>query len=340
MSLTTGTQGSSATPATDFYNLIATALTNAGWTSIGQKTAATMGTTAAVNVWATAATTVASNVYTGTIVYFEPDDTNVRLRVRCSEVFDNGATGSPATNVKWPAPGTAQSSAFTPTVHYSQQDTFQALFQTQGATATVGWINVPCAGVGFAYWLGADSTRVLFANNSGTARNWGVAGKLEYLGTSGGDGAVYLAGAMRTTNDTTSWTFTSNSTAGNVRCSREPLTTSSTAGAFAFFTGHSVPLVGTADMGGSLTTNHQWHSVLVASPAFLHGGGATPAIKRTHLARMTDFIVFSGATEPTMGDTLTISAVVYVILGRAQVNSGASPTGPVDINIAVRQGAF
>ncbi len=342
MSITTAVQGASGTPATDLYNQLATVLTAAGWTHIHQQTAATMGTTAAVDVWKDPAATVASNVHTGCILYVEVDDANTRLRVRCSEKYDSAATGSPATNVKYPCPGNQSGTAQTPTANYTFSESFLTLFQTQGTSASVGWVNIPCSAAGFTYWVGATTTTALLANNSGGNSHWCYAGLQEYLAAAGGAGAVFLAGRMNATNDDVSWTFLSASSAGNARSSREPLTTTSTAGAFCFGIGHSSPQGTQADLGGSLTANHKWHTVLVASPAFLHGVASSGdwTGPRSHLARISELIVFEGITAPTIGDTLTISGVTYIILGRGTSGIAAGVPSGGGANIAARNDMF
>lgn len=336
MAITTGTINS-ATPATDLYNALATLLTAKSWTHIGQKSAATCGTSAPIDFWCTPDTTVASNVYTGCIVGLEADNTNNRFRMRVMEVFDNGATGSPASNAKWFPPNDAPGASRTPTAGYHTSDSFATITETLGSvsTSTVdhpAFTQLPTAtSVSFNYWMGVDSTRCFVAVDQGGHPNWQMAGYIEYLGSSGGTGAVFLAARANTQGSNITWGI-SNGQQADVKCSREPLKTSSLAGAFTFGIEGSVPGKANQASGeesgnpmGTITGNHQWHTVLVASPAFIHGmfyNGTgqymQPASKRSHLAKLTNFISFRDeGTEPTIGDTLTISGTQYTILGRA-----------------------
>jgi hypothetical protein len=85
MAVTTGTAGVSATPATDLYNLLATAMTaNGNWTeqSDSPVSAVNAGTVDIVRVWK--CTGGAVNFY----VFIEVDNTNLRLRFRLSEYWD------------------------------------------------------------------------------------------------------------------------------------------------------------------------------------------------------------------------------------------------------------
>ena len=159
MSLTIGVQGASATPATDFHtNVLAPKLTANGWLQLAQIAAATAGTTDVVEVWHTAATGIAGTIYTGCIIFIETDNTNARIRIRVTEVYDSSVAGSPANRVKWAAAGiTTSSTATTPAASYAMADTFGPLFVTAGTTSKVGWVEIPTSISGFAYWVGGGA---------------------------------------------------------------------------------------------------------------------------------------------------------------------------------------
>ena len=335
MALYTGTVNS-ATPATALYNLLATAMTAAGWQYIGQKTALLMGTTAIVEVWATPATTVASNVYTGTIVFFEVDDANLRIRVRCSEKFDNAAAGAPALNVSNPCPGNTSNLAQIPNVDYTfpgaGNGTYVALFQAAGGSAKVGWVNIPVLlSTNFTYWLGARADMVLLANNVSASSHWALAGKQTNTFAESGNGtAVFLAGKHEATDNDCNWVYGAASSGGNTRVSREPQTTASTTGAFCFQIGFAWPTAGTGvgDIGGTPSVNHHWITKQVASPAVLHGvaNSFRWVGVRTHLSVLAGFIVASIAlgAAPTIGDTITVAGVVYTSLGLSSTEAGTT----------------
>lgn len=353
MAITTGTQAASGTPATTLYNTLATILTTKSWTHIATKTATVMGTTASCEIWATPDTTVASNVYTGCIVIIEVDDTNARLRVRTCEIFDNGATGSPATNCKYGAPNHATGAAKTPTSTYHISESYvscgayKATTTNDAGTTALGYVEVPTSAGGFNYAMGVDSTRMFLGAQGATV----MAGYIEYLGTAGGAGAVFLFGSW----SICSWIMASSITMyGCVRCSREPLMLSSLAGAFCFGIMGSQAAPSSMDSGEAPTSGyvgipHQWHTVMVASPAFMHGmrSGVTTfantvaifAHSRSHLAKLTNFITFpiSGGVGATFLDTITISGTQYTILGGAEVPGNQST---FETALAVETNAF
>lgn len=351
MALTTA-HVTSATPATDLYNALATVLTTASWTHVGTKTAATMGTTASVEVWADPSTTVASNVYTGCVVYIEVDDTNVRLRFRVSEVFDNAATGSPATNVKFPAPGQTAGAATTPASDFSRSTSYQTLFQATGNTQIVGWTDVSVNTTGYDYWIGANARYVICGTNriGASTNNWAVAGRLEYLAAVGNaDKAVVLMGPITSSAVARGPSWTVSSTAmGNIRCSREPLTSSSLTGGFCFTSSALWPTTAVADLGGNMIsgTNHRWHTQQVVAPIYIHGVvSGTPDGRRSHLGKMTDLVLAcltqdtSSPAEQNMGDTITISGETYVLFGFA-VGHTVLGSSVVTQQLAVRTNAF
>lgn len=310
MALTTGSIGATATPADALYDVITPLLTAAGWVYVEQVSAVDAGTTAIVEVWRNAA----SDCY----VLFEVDDTNARLRIRCSEQY-NSATNK----VKYPVPGNAVGTAITPTVNYAVSEAEETIFQAQGTGQKVGWINIPTSAGGYSYWLGVNSNTVLVANNSGGVAHWGVAGRLETLCPTADTTTVFLAGRGVTDNDV-SWT-TSASAFGNTRTSREPLTTTSAAGNFCYHMDHTWPCRGGTAVGGNPTTPHKWQTLMVVSPVVLHGLISNAySDTRDHRAVMTGFIVFVSSTDYPSGDTITAEGVVYTLVGHAGPMNGST----------------
>lgn len=330
MSLTIGVQGASATPATNFYtNILAGVLTANGWTHLHQVTAATAGTTDVVEVWHSAATVIASTVYTGCILYIETDNTNARIRIRVSEVYDSAPTGSPASRVKWAAAGiTTSTSATTPVASYAMADTFGPIFVTPSTTALVGYVTIPTSTSGFAYWVGGGASRFLVCNNSGGSPHFCLAGgPIETLLVSADTTSVYLIGGQSSAGGTdTSWTQ-STADNGNVRTSREPLILASQAGAFCFRLGRAIPdpqATNITDPMGAIGGLHKYHTTFVASPAVIHGiSGIVWSFGRSHRSIVTGVVVTGGpANGAVAGDTFTVGGVTYTIIGGSI--SGAS----------------
>ena len=331
MALTVGVQGASATPATDFYtNVLAVKLTALGWLNLAQIAAATAGTTDVVEVWHSAATVIASTVYTGCIIYIETDNTNARIRIRVSEVYDSSVAGSPANRVKWAAAGiTTSVTATTPAASYAMADSFGPLFVTAATTSKVGWVEIPTSASGFAHWVGGGAARLLVANNSGGRPQFCIAGgPIETLLTSGDTTSVYLIGSYTTVGgQNTSYTLSTTEPC-NVRTSREPLILTSTTGAFCFHLGRANPdtqLASTAEPMGALATAHKYHTTMVASPAVMHGmEGITPSLGRSHRAYVTGVVVVAGPSNGAIaGDSFVSGGVTYTILGNCIVSGSA-----------------
>lgn len=326
MSLTVGIQGASATPATDFYAILSTKLTALGWVHLEQISAATAGTTDVVEIWYSAATVIAGTIYTGCILYIETDNTNARIRIRVSEVYDSSVSGTPASRVKWAAAGiTTSATSTTPAASYAMADTFGPLFVTAATTSKVGWITIPTSALGFSYWVGGGANRFLVVNNSGGYPRFCLAGLIETLLASGDTTSVYLMGGMTTTGlADPSWSLITSETA-NIRTSREPqpYATVSQAGAFCFQATRAIPPIvhnANADaMGaiGNLFPTHKYHGYLVVSPAVMHGiNGTVYNYGRSHRAFITGMVVTNGPTDGVnAGDTITVGGVVYTIIG-------------------------
>lgn len=353
MALTTGAQAASATPAADQYTLIAAALTAASWTHIHQISAAVAGTTDIVEVWKSPATTVVGAVHTGCILYFEVDNTNARIRVRASEIYDDAAAGTPASRLKFPAAGVAGALiTITPSASAAVLDTFGTVL---GAGANVGYIEVNTSAAGFDYWLGANANTFVYFSNGGGAINQCVAGKLQYAGdknTAQGGVAVYILGNGKTiTTGTTSWALNSSGSNGSwstARTSREPgRASTSTIVAFAYAVGGStwgVTHLSAASVypSGSPGFPNLFYTHTVMYPAWLHGAagggpsssGTSSGANRANLAPLSEFIVsYSNTNAPgdptpsqhlTIGDTVTGSdAETYTAMG---VTTGGATT--------------
>lgn len=334
MSLTIGVQGASATPATDFYtNVLAVVLAAKGWTHIEQISAATAGTTDVVEVWKSAATGVAGTVHTGCILYIETDNTNARIRIRVSEVYDTAPTGSPASRVKWAAAGiTTSSTSTTPAASYAIADSFGPLFVTPATTSKVGWVEIPTSASGFAYWAGGGASRLLVANNSGGNPHFCIGGgPIETLLASGDTTSVYLIGGYSTAGGSDpSWALTT-SNCGNVRTSREPLSTVSVAGAFCFQLGRAVPdsmVTNITDPMGALGFAHRYHTTFIVSPAVMHGAsGAAWAtlLARSHRAIATGVIVTGCPSNGAIaGDTIAAGGTTYIVIGSSAMLANAA----------------
>lgn len=371
MALTTGVQAASATPAADQYTLIASALTAASWTHIHQISAAVAGTTDIVEVWKSPATTVVGAVHTGTILYFEVDNTNARIRVRASEIYDDAAAGTPASRLKFPAAGVAGALvAVTPSASAAVLDTFGTVL---GAGANVGYIEMNCNASGFDYWLGANANTFVYFSNSGSLINQCIAGHLQYAGdknTAQGSVAVFIVGnAKTTTTGTTSWALSMGTSGGSwstARTSREP-GSASVSTVVAFVYGIGGPSVGSTFFGSINTGGpgtpgfpNRFFTHTVMYPAWLHGaaGGAgtawgnTAGSHRANIAPLAEFIVsFADASQQapeaqkhlTIGDTVTGSdGETYTAMG---VNTGNQFTtnaglGGVHSGLHVRNSDF
>jgi hypothetical protein len=333
MALTVGIQGSSATPATDFYAILNTKLTALGWLNLAQIAAATAGTTDVVEVWHSAATVIAGTIYTGCIIFIETDNTNSRIRLRVSEVYDSSVAGSPANRVKWAAAGiTTSSTATTPAASYAMADTFGPLFVTAATTSKVGWVEIPTSIAGFAYWVGGGASRLLVCNNSGGNPHFCLAGgPIETLLASSDSTSVYLMGGYSTAGGSDpSWAI-STSNCGNIRTSREPLSTVSVAGAFVFQAGRAIPdsmVSNVTDCMGALGFAHRYHTTFIVSPAVMHGMSGSSwgtAVARSHRAIVTGLVVTGCPSNGAIaGDTITAGGTTYTVIGSSVMNGNAA----------------
>jgi hypothetical protein len=304
-------------------------------------------------VYYSSSTTVATNVYTGQIIMIEALDTtgatafatntagnNNRtgpaVRIRICEVYDDAATGTPANKVKYAAQGiSAASVSQTPNANNARSDSFGPIFTVTdtitSTTPSVGWVHLQLSESGFGYWIGADATRLLASVNSNGGM-MALCGKVETLLATGDTVSVYLAGNSVSTAATTqacSWLI-GTGTWGGVRWSREPLITASTTGAFVgHIYGHlsQVDVTATNAVLGKIGTTHKYHTTQVAHPAFLHGIASTTSIGaslRSYRAKLNGFVVGWGNANATIGDTLTIGGVAYIIVGSTEFPGASS----------------
>jgi len=317
VALTTGSQGASATPATDFYtNVLAGLLSAKGWTQTVDSpvSAVNAGTTGPVRVWKGPD----NDIY----CLLELDDTNVRIRMRTSEQYDTALH-----QVKYPAPG--NSGAMTPTVNYAVSESFLTIFQAVGVGQLVGWVSIPTPAAGFSYVTGVRAggtgqSLVVIGTVSAGVSHWGMLGRLTNVFAEGGGASiVFLASRSSGADDDNSWS------GAGARTSREPQSTASVTIAFAFRVAQSWPPSNVAELGGSAANVHKWITKMVASPSVLHGEGAASAFSaiRTHLGVIKDSIVFSiaASTSADQGNTVTVGSTVYTVLG--YMNSVSGGTG-------------
>lgn len=342
MALTSGVQAPGATPVADQYALLATAFTNAGWTNLSDMSAATAGTTDVVKVWASPDDVVVGTEHTGCLVYIEVDETNGRLRFRVSEMYDSSPAGSPASRVKWAVPGVHQQK--TPTASYHLNDSYAALFQAAGSTQITGWVDMNCAVGGFNYWFGVNSDRFIYFSNSGGVYRHVYGGYVEYLGSAGGDGMVFLGAYLTSATATNaSWAHAASNSSrqATVSISREPLSTASTAGAFTANPGSAVPALSPGATGGGWGrpgNAHQWFNKFLIWPCYLHGSystsAATPALaydtnqQRLLLGSLPEFYLWLCTSlsdnQLPLGDEVVANGVTYTVAGEVVTTSAAS----------------
>jgi hypothetical protein len=356
MGVTQATLAASATPATDMMTAIEVVLTAAGWTYIHEMAAATAGTVGAVRVWADPNTTVASNVYTGCVLYIEYYDTagawtggaaGPGLRFRMSEKYDSAAAGSPASRVKWAVPGCT--GAITPTANNAIDDTYVALYQAAGASQKVGFIEIPVGASGFDYWVGANDTTFFYMNNVGGYQSslknghFFVGGHWSWQGdknTTVAALALYMMARNVGTDDDCSWAG-STSAAYPVRTSREPGCTVAATTAFAWRPGSRFMLNGAlgADWGFTSAANHNAYSTRYVAQAYVHGAASnTWRLDAYASATLPGIYVIDNWTGShfvgaILGERLTAGGLTLITLGSPQngvTNTNTQPALFID----------
>lgn len=325
MTVALGTQGFSATtPCTTFYtNVIAAALTAAGWVFVETVTAATAGTTADVKVWRTAAT----DFY----LAIEPDDANTRIRFRTSESY-NVSTHKMIRPVHG---GTAETS-YTPSADYSVPGGVGTEYTIHTATTT-GFSGVQMFAGGGAYLIEVRTKLFTLAVRSGGAHYATILGHFTSLVDTVADTNPLFLFADPNSK---SWSADANGVRQKaVSTSREPNTVAGLAGAFSYLIGH--PGVGTNFPSSNTESNemgtleggvqHYYYNGFIASPAVIHGSNLYTVPTRSMRGYLPDFVTVSGngvtTFVPTMGTAFLVGGVPYYIVGRiSDVNAAIGQT--------------
>lgn len=347
MAVSTGTQGASATPATDLYNIISTALSgNANWTQSGvtnaSMSAGDSGTTAATQTWKN----------TGGVatffVNFEIDDTNARIRIRTAEDFD-GFSAAAAKKIRQPAALTNASSAtntdntsVTPTVNSSVRDTdhtWGELGTVSGSGVVgVGYAEVGAHGSGYNYFYEVRNHLLSIATRSNGVNYAMMVGEYTSLITTTTDSHPLFifespSGGKRmgssatenTTNHSPHMVFSRSPQVGNVAttgpfCGQFRPVHNGNLGAV------SSPGLDTAGFGASTTSKYQNNAQ--ASQAIIHGSNTASRQPSDKLFRgyISDLFVavMETSTEPTVGDTFIIDGVTHYYWGFSSGTAASS----------------
>ncbi len=330
MAVTVGTAGSSATPATDLYNLLATAMTaNGNWTeqSDSPVSAVNAGTVDIVRVWK--CTGGVGAFY----LFIEVDNTNARLRFRISEYWDT--TGH---KLRQPAGGGTAANAtdntsVTPTANGTVTDSDTTIGSTN---PNVSFVEVKVLGTAYNYLYEVRNNLMTVASRVSATNYFCIVGCFNSLVQSLSDTSPFvLLGHM--TNPGLSGTAGSSTASNNGRFTRMPgLGAVSTAGAFCC---GIVPLISLSarpnaalanytsfkPIGGSATTN-PWYNNLLVFPAILHGlWFGEPGNRFGMRGYLQNFVTGFYVTEPSACvDTLTIGGLTYYPLGKVMDYTGAS----------------
>jgi hypothetical protein len=324
MAVTTGSAGISATPATDLYNLLATAMTgNGNWTqqSDSPVALATAGTTADVRVWK--CTGGAAAFY----VFFEVDDANTRIRVRMSEFWDTTAH-----QLKQPAGGgtvvgALDTTGVTPTANGTVTDT---LTNIGSNNPQVAWSQITVLGTAYNYLYEVRDNLITFATRVAGANTYAIAGNFTSTVQALTDSfpIILLGHAGTGLNNTSGSSQASNSG----RFTRLPgFGASSVTGGFAAFV---YPLLhaGFNGGGGSVAdafsslagvATNPWFTNPLVSPILIHGAQQNSVgARRGFRGTLPNFVIGYYTTEPAVvTDTISISGVTYYPLGRAYTSS-------------------
>lgn len=305
MSLSRGViPATDADPCATFITAAGAAATTAGWTFVHQQTAAIMGTTGVVDVWAAPGTVLAAGIYTGGIVFLE-HASSTSCVVRCAEVYDSTLTATPSSNVKWVV--AANNSGTSTTVSALGGYLTDAFAQvTTGGTLTIAVANSP------SYIVAADQYCMVVAANSSGAWRFAIAGKFAgYTDAGSLDSATcWLHGGGSTANQ--SWSVTSASGhAGMAKFSRAPLQATGV-GVFSGQIWPSGSLEGTSTRGRPGTPN--LYLQLVFYPAFVWVvTGQSWTFHRGNITGMA--CGQANNTVYNFGDVVTVDGVLYYYLG-------------------------
>ena len=342
MTVSTGANGVSATPATDEYNRLVTLMNaNGNWTQSGltnsSLSAGDAGTTATCQIW--------KNTF-GTAFYvcFEIDDTNARLRIRVAENYEDG--GAAAKKVRRWVDGHNNGVNITPTAQNTavggeSDGTWGASTPTVGSTASVAYTEIKCAAGGYTYVEEVRDQLLTVATRSSSLNYYAIAGYFTSLVQSVGD-TIPLMLAGHPTNPGQNGQSASTSIMKGISTSRSPGITTASVGGFSYL---AIPLFG----GGSSTNSFgavnggatpTYFANPMSAPAILHGIGNTGTLDnsnpRTFRGTLDDFRCCQYQTESVVGDTLTIGGVTYYVLGASSDGSGSGLPGAQKLLLAVK----
>jgi hypothetical protein len=323
MSVTVGTTGASATPATDLYNLLATAMTTDGnWTeqSDSPVAAATAGTTADVRVWRC----------TGGVASFylmiEVDDANLRLRFRLSEAY-NTTTHKP----NQPAGGgTSSTASVTPTANGTVTDTEQTI----NTATTVAYVEIKVLGSAYNYLYEARNNLLTVATKVSSTPYYAIAGCFTSLVQAISDTAPIVLLGHATSPGLNSSAET-NTAANAGRFTRLPgFGASALTGAFCV---NAIPLFALNSALPNATLNtwgtvagastNPWFANPIVAPAILNGAGNNgPGDRRGLRGFLPNFVSGFYTTEPLITDTFTVGGVTYYALGASRLMNTTATT--------------
>lgn len=339
MTVVTGSIAATATPATDMWAVLETALgANANWTQSGitnpTLSAADAGTTADCEIWKC----------TGGIADFyicvEIDDANGRIRLRAAENYEDG--GAAVKKIRRPAGvgGTAATTSDTTAVTPTAQDTVSESDLSWGSTNPyVNYWAIGMAPAGFNYVFEVRDNLIVFATRSGAVNYYGLAGEFTPISTVYSDTHPLMVAGDAFNGNTATLGTSGSKAAGFSRCPAAG--GASTQGAFC---GGIMPLhypiaaaSPSSNASGALgeigATGHKFipNGVFV-SPAIVHhtaGGLISPT--RSFRGYLPDMVctLTTSSTPPTVGDTLTIDGVTYYFLG-ASYSAGATFSNNTD----------
>jgi len=354
MSVSTGTMGVSATPATDMYNLIAAALTaNGNWTETADSPVSAVNAgggiiVAPVRCWKNDATP-------NWFLMIEVDDTNARLRIRAAEELGvGGGASNPAQyKVRKFIDGHSSSNSFQlvanndGTGYGANSDQVMAADNPRNPVLpAVAWTTIATPAGGYTYVYEARNQLLTIATRANSANYYCVVGMLTSLVQSTADDyplfmitQPYNSYISQATDVAPYQGNAQYSELNGAKASRAPncggisgtlwsyivlplygLNYDRFMAAFAVDAWY-VPGGGAASIYGAINggTPHQYFSNPISAPAVLHGslGHTIDGINlRTFRAYMPDFVAVSSVgTEPSVGDTLTVDGTTYYILG-------------------------
>jgi hypothetical protein len=329
MAVTTGTTGVSATPATDLYNLLATALTgNGNWTeqSDSPVSAVNAGTVDVVRVWKCTGGAVAF------YVFIEVDNTNNRLRFRLSEYWDTtghrlrqpagGGVSAPSqdtVSVTPTANGTVTDADATigstnPLVAYAQVNVlgtaYNYLYEVRNNLITVG---SKVTGLNYYAVAGCFTTLVQAISDTAPLVLLGHEANPGISGTAGSQGATNAGRFTRLPG------FGASAITGGFCCCAWPI--------FPYSHTSGNPNTSNDNAYGSIAgiNSNPWFAHPLASPAILQSvSSGYPAKNKGFRGYLPNFVVGQYTTEPLQTDTITIGGVTYYPLGKCMsyINGG------------------